>query len=225
MKKLTTTLASALAVLLLASGAWAWETWDEELSDPDNGYYVFHSEEDMNVFLEEYTVDLETEKAEQEQGMLDICWAFPPECYFVATLKDEGEPEAEWHVTTAVEWSSYWGMYLVDESQTGSEMWTDVDALRAGWRHLPAVCEHCNTQSNRWDQDTAMPKHYVGGHAYYSDDDYCYQWALYQQYYNYWGTEYGDFDDKDYTANAYLARFEHIGATLQDMDVALDWDD
>ena len=198
MKKLTTTMASALAVLLLASGAWAWESdldYDH-ISRPEDGYYVFWNEEEMNEFLDELAeAKAVAEYEEQIYGETRACWVLRPVVDYAWTMHDEGEETAHWHVTTNVTWDGQLQEYQVHESYTNGHMWDSVDQIKVRWRDNDGgwYCDYCDDYS--WNA------YYKKGSIWRTMDSYnCFHYSGAVYYY---GSETSDYDDYDMLRGRY----------------------
>jgi hypothetical protein len=198
MKKLTTTMASALAVLLLASGAWAWESdldYDH-ISRPEDGYYVFWNEEEMNEFLDELAeAKAVAEYEEQIYGETRACWVLRPVVDYAWTMHDEGEETAHWHVTTYVTWDGQLQEYQVHESYTDGHMWDSVDQIKVRWRDNDGgwYCDYCDDYS--WNA------YYKKGSIWRTMDSYnCFHYSGAVYYY---GSETSDYDDYDMLRGRY----------------------
>ncbi len=131
MKKLTTTLASALAVLLLASGVWA-ETWtglsEEELDE----LAMWLAAEEMD----DATYESQFDGAGVET--LDRCFYCRPVAYYVAFYDG-----SQWNGTNEVSWNSTNQTYQVCWNASLME---DVYGVRQYWKNSTSFCcSYCDS--------------------------------------------------------------------------------
>ncbi len=201
MKKLTMTLASALAALLMTSGAWAGESdldYDH-ISRPADGYYVFWEEEELNAFLDELDeINASAEEGDwQEEGAEGRrCTALVPVVDYAWTMHDENEETEHWHVTTYITWSSFYKEYQAHKNSTGSHMWNDVDQIKVRWRDNDAgwYCDYC-------DEDNWGVYYTLNGTWWFemqSSNCFHYWGAVY-----YYGSETDAYDDTDMSLGRY----------------------
>ncbi|MFO8072695.1 MAG: hypothetical protein R6V85_12560 [Polyangia bacterium] len=213
MKKLTATIATALAAPLFATGAWSYESesvydeshpsgfWFDEnhVDDPENGSYVFWDDQELDDFLLEFASTVESPYDEQANTLGD-CFAFRPIAYAVTTTHGEGTRWEHTHVDTDVRWNSGSSKYYVCYNDE-THMYSNVDSIKGNWKTTSSSgCDYCD-----WDDWAAK---YSKGNPYYIMDDYDCMYIFGTDDIVYWGEESSALTDFDYDLYDNMLKFE-----------------